>query len=341
MTPRPTLQDVGARAGVSAKTVSNVLLGRPNVSDATRARVWEAVETTGYVANAAGRGLASGRTGRIALVVPNLHQPYFAEMAERLMVELAAHGLTSTLIIARTGEDERRVVLGEAAPGVDGVIILPHELSWEMPSDVTPPRPVVQLGGARTTGLDWVAMGERVGMRLVTGHLLAQGHRRFVVLWNVEIAADDPGERFGGILDALSAAGLSSDDVTVITGSDWDRRESGYEAMAGLLRTGQAFDAVIGVNDALAVGAMRALRDAGLRVPEDVAVTGFDDTEEGAFLLPALTSVSPEAAEMTRQAVRLLVDRLDGYAGPPREVHTGAQLVARASTGPGQAGLGA
>ena len=104
MNPRPTLEDVGRVAGVSAKTVSNVLLGRPNVSDVTRARVWEAVAATGYVANAAGRGLASGRTGRIALVVPNLHQPYFAEMAERLMAELAPHGLTSTLIIARTGE---------------------------------------------------------------------------------------------------------------------------------------------------------------------------------------------------------------------------------------------
>jgi DNA-binding LacI/PurR family transcriptional regulator len=332
MTPRPTLEDVGQVAGVSAKTVSNVLLGRPNVSDVTRARVWAAVETTGYVVNAAGRGLASGRTGRIALVVPNLHQPYFAEMAERLMAELAPHGLTSTLIIAQTGEDERRVVVGEAAPGVDGVIILPHELSWEMKPGAVPPRPVVQLGGARTTGIDWVAMGERVGMSLVTAHLLAQGHRRFVVLWNVAIAADDPGERFGGILDALGAAGLGRDDVTIVTGSDWDRRESGYEAMAGLLRTGQAFDAVIGVNDALAVGAMRALRDAGLRVPEDVAVTGFDDTEEGAFLLPALTSVSPDGAEMVRHAARLLVERLDGYAGEPREVHTGAHLVARAST---------
>ncbi|MHA6513273.1 LacI family DNA-binding transcriptional regulator [Tessaracoccus sp. Z1128] len=331
MTPRPTLQDVGAIAGVSAKTVSNVLLGRPNVSEVTRARVWEAVAATGYVVNAAGRGLASGRTGRIALVVPNLHQPYFAEMAERLMAELAPRGLTSTLIIAQAGADERRVVVGDAAPGVDGVIILPHALSWEMP-DVAPPRPVVQLGGARTAGLDWVAMGERIGMRLVTEHLLAQGHRRFVALWNGEIGVD-PSERFGGILDALGTVGLGRDDVTIVTGSDWDRRESGYEAMAGLLRTGQSFDAVVSVNDALAVGAMRALRDAGLRIPEDVAVTGFDDTEEGAFLLPALTSVSPEAAAMAGHAVRLLVDRLDGYAGPPREVHTGAHLVARASTG--------
>lgn len=332
MTPRPTLQDVGAIAGVSAKTVSNVLLGRPNVSEATRARVWEAVAATGYVANAAGRGLASGCTGRIALVVPNLHQPYFAEMAERLMAELAQQGLTSTLIIARTGEEERRVVAGEAAPGVDGVIILPHMLSWEMLDGIDPPRPVVQLGGARTAGIDWVAMGERVGMRLVTEHLLALGHRRFAVLWNVDIAADDPEERFGGILDALSSAGMGGDDVTIVAGSDWDRRESGYEAMAGLLRTGQAFDAVVSVNDALAVGAMRALTDAGLRVPEDVAVTGFDDTEEGAFLLPALTSVSPDAAEMASHAVRLLVERLDGYAGSPREVYTSAHLVARAST---------
>lgn len=338
MTSRPTLQDVGAAAGVSAKTVSNVLLGRPNVSEPTRRKVWEAVAATGYVVNAAGRGLASGRTGRIALVVPNLHQPYFAEMAERLMIGLAEHGLTSTLVIAKSGEDERSMVAGETAPGVDGVIILPHELNATPPADAAPPRPVVQLGGAPTPGIDWVAMGERVGMRLVTEHLLARGHRRFVVLWNGHVSIEDPGERFGGIIDALGEVGLGRDDVTIVTGSDWDRRESGYEAMAGLLRTGQAFDAVIGVNDALAVGAMRALRDAGLRVPEDVAVTGFDDTEEGAFLVPSLTSVSPEAAGMAAHAVRLLIERIDGHAGPPRTVYTGAQLVARASTGPAPGG---
>jgi len=331
MTSRPTLQDVAALAGVSAKTVSNVLLGRPNASSATRERVLAAVEQVGYVVNPAGRGLVSGRTGRVAIVVPNLHQPYFAEMAERLMVELESHALATTLVVVRSGEEERRVVLGESTPGVDGVIILPHMLPWALPEGGTLPRPVVQLGSTATPGIDWVAMGERTGMRLVTEHLLAQGHRRFVVLWNAEVG-DEPGERFGGILDALGTVGIGRDDVTVVAGSDWDRRESGYEAMAGLLRSGRDFDAIISVNDALAVGAMRALADAGLRIPEDVAISGFDDTEEGAFTSPPLTSVSPEQAEMAHSAVRLLLERMNGYAGPAREVLTGAHLVSRAST---------
>lgn len=332
MTKRPTLQDVATVAGVSAKTVSNVLLDRGGVSDATRSRVRAAIDAVGYVVNSAGRGLASGRTGRVALAVPNLHQPYFAEMAERVMAELATYGLSATLVIARTGDDERRVVTGEIAREVDGVVILPHMLSWDDDEQPLLPRPVVQLGGAWTARLDWVAMGERTGMQAATEHLLGLGRRRFAILWNGDIG-EVPTERFAGILDALRAAGLNRDDVTVVTGSDWDRRESGYEAMAGLLGRRTEFDALVCVNDALAIGALRALNDAGLRVPEDVAVTGFDDTEEGTFTHPPLTSVSPEAEVMASMAVRMLIERLEGYSGPPRQVHTSAHLVPRASTG--------
>ncbi|PWD51812.1 LacI family transcriptional regulator [Serinibacter arcticus] len=330
---QPTLQDVALVAEVSAKTVSNVLLGRPGASPTTRARVLEAVESVGYRVNRAGRGLASGRTGRVAIVIPMLYQPYFAEVAERLILALAEHGIDTTLRIAPDPEAERDAALGLTTPDVDGVIVCPHGHLAEMLRGVTLTRPVVQLGGLPTDAIDCVVMGEEEGAHAVATHLLEQGRRRIALVWNATSHDGPDGERFEGYLRALAEHGLTHDPLLFTTGSDWDRRMSGYEAMVALLRSGARFDAALCVNDAVAVGAMRALRSHGREVPGDVAVTGFDDTAEGEFTTPSLTSVNPRKAEMVAHAVRMLVDRLDGFDGPSRSVRTGADLVVRASSG--------
>ncbi|TDE89182.1 LacI family transcriptional regulator [Occultella glacieicola] len=332
---RPTLADVAARAGVSAKTVSNVLLGRRHVAEATRARVLEAVTEVGYTVNAAGRGLASGRTGRVAVVVPMIYQPYFAEVAERLILALAEHGLTTTLRIAHDDAAERDAVLGLTTPDVDGVILCPHGLSPEVLGDGIVPRPVVQLGGGIMPSFDCVIMGETEGFRSMTEHLLATGRKRIALIGTGPGGAPQ-GSRFAGYLEALTAHGIDLDERLLITGSDWDRRASGYEAVVGLLRTGVEFDAVMCFNDAMAVGALRGLRSHGLRVPQDVALTGFDDTAEVEFTSPPLSSVSPEQAQMVAATVRMLIERIDGYAGEPRVVRTGAHLVPRESSAPAE-----
>ncbi|NEE00886.1 LacI family DNA-binding transcriptional regulator [Phytoactinopolyspora halotolerans] len=331
---RATLDDVAARAGVSAKTVSNVLLGRPNVSSATRERVQTAVAEVGYAVNPAGRGLVSGRTGRVAVVVPNLYQPYFAELAERLILALSDRGLTSTLRIAHGRAAERDAALGVTTRDVDGVIVCPHHFTGEMLLAGGVSRPVVQLGGAPTPVLDCVVMGEHIGFEAVTRHLLATGRRRIALVWNGPEGVHPQGARYAGYLAAHEAFGVHPDEALVAFGSDWDRRASGYEAMVGLQRTGATFDAVACMNDALAIGVLRALRSGGVRVPDDVAVTGFDDTDEGEFTTPSLSSVSPEQGEMVDAAVRMLVDRLGGYDGAGREVRTGAHLVIRDSSAP-------
>jgi DNA-binding LacI/PurR family transcriptional regulator len=333
---RPTLADVAAEAGVSAKTVSNVLLGRDEASSRTRAVVLAAVARLGYEVNPAGRGLASGRSGQVAVVVPNLYQPYFAELAERLILALHQEGLRTMLRVAHTAAAEWEATVGPAVRDVDGVIICPHFLHDGM-LDGPLPKPVVQLGGGRSARLDWVAMGERVGSTAMTGHLLGTGRRRIAVVWNSAPGTWPTDERFEGYRAALKAYRVPVPEELIVSGSDWDRRASGYEAMVGLLRTGAAFDAVLGINDAIAVGVLHALRSHGVRVPEDVAVAGFDDTDEGEFTSPALSSVSPEQPEMVAAAVRMLTERIDGYAGPARVVHTGAHLVLRASTEPVEA----
>lgn len=332
---RPTLADVGAVAGVSAKTVSNVLLERPGVSEATRAAVLAAVEEVGYRVNLAGRGLASGRTGTVAVVVPNLYQPYFAELAERVILSLEAHGYTTMIRIAHDEAAEHEAALGPATRDVDGVIVCPHFFSREAVVRKPPLRPVVQLGSTPTGLLDCVVMGERVGSEAMTRHLLDSGRRRIAAVWNSPGGAPPGGERFDGYLAALAAYDITPDPALFVSGSDWDRRASGYEAMVGLLRSGADFDAALCVNDAVAVGALRALRRHGRRVPEDVAVSGFDDTDEAEFTTPSLSSVSPEQQEMVAAAVRMLLERIEGHDGPPREVRTGAHLVLRASTAAG------
>lgn len=329
---RPTLADVAARAGVSAKTVSNVLLGRPNVSTATGERVRAAVAEVGYVVNQAGRGLASGRTGRIAVVVPNLYQPYFAELAERLILALAGRGLSTTLRIAHDGDAERDAALGATTRDVDGVIICPHHFTARMVQDQAPMRPVIQLGGGPISLLDCVIMGEREGFEAIVRHLLSSGRRRIALVMTGQETGPPSGDRFAGYLAALEEHGVPFDKALLAYGSDWDRRMSGYEAMVGLLGSGVRFDAAACFNDATASGVLRALHRRGIRVPQEVAVTGFDNTDEGEFTTPSLSSVSPEQGEMVAAAIRMLLERIEGYDGPAREVRTGARLVLRNSS---------
>lgn len=332
MTRRPTLSDVARVAGVSAKTVSNVLLARPNVSGHTRQVVQAAVAELGYQPNPAGQGLASGRAGRIAVVVPNLHQPYFAEMAEDLILSFEAAGATTTLRIAPDAAAEREAVLGLSANDADAVVLCPHFFpSSYLDSTAVLRRPVVQVGGPATEVLDCVLMGEYQGSAAITQHLVDIGRRRIAVVWNT---ASPRGGRYQGIVETLDQHGMQLDPALFAVGSDWDKRDSGHEATVGLLRSGATFDAVLCANDALAVGAMRALREAAVDVPGQVSVTGFDDTVESRFTSPPLTSVSPEQPAMVEAAVGMVLDRVGGYSGPPRHVMTGAHVVVRGSSSP-------
>ncbi|THV40886.1 LacI family DNA-binding transcriptional regulator [Glycomyces buryatensis] len=330
---RPTLADVAAMAGVSPKTVSNVLRDRPYAATATRERVWEAVAAVGYRVNRAGRALAGGGSGRIAVVVPNLHQPYYAENAERLILALAAQNLTSTLRIASNADAEREAILGATTADADGMIVFAPHINAELLDGKAPNRPVVQFGSTPTGLLDTVVMGEYEGFKAVTRHLLDTGRRRLALVWNATRNGRPAGRRFEGFLAAHEEFGLEADPALAVAGSDWDRRAPGFEAMTGLLASGGDFDAVMGINDAVAVGALRALRTHGVRVPDDVALTGFDDTDEAEFTVPPLTTVSPEHEAMVGAAVRMLTERLGGSAGPPREYHAAAHVIPRASSG--------
>lgn len=334
---RVTLADVAAAAEVSAATVSHVLRaqgrgeGTIRVSVATRERVISIARELGYIPSAAARGLALGGSDRIAIMVPNLRQPYFAKMAETLILALEDRGLHTTLRLSYDAAAERAAVLGHTTRDVAGMVVCPRSLSSELLDHEAPPFPVVQVGGVPMADIDCVVMGEYEGALAAARHLLDLGRRRIAYIADPWLPTSS-GPRYRGYLQAHRERGLTPDPRLAIEGADWDRRETGLEAMVGLLRTGAPFDAVMCVNDAVAVGAMRAAALAGLRIPEDVAFTGFDSTEEAAFTTPPLTSVDPGVQEMARRAVEMLAHRLTGADGPARRESAPPALVARAST---------
>lgn len=339
MTARVTMADVAARAGVSIATVSHVLAGSRGqtgtirVSSGTRSRVERAARALHYVPSSAARGLALGTSGRVAIVVPNLHQPYFAQLVEALAAELETAGVVSTVRLSPDPVSERDAVLGRTTDDVDGVIVCPHGLTDELLADERPPSPVVQVGGGTTHILDHVIMDEYEGSLTVARHLLLTGRRRIAFVADA-FQQTMASHRFRAYRTALDEAGIPFDPLLSTAGADWDRRESGIEAMVGLLRTGIEFDAAMCVNDAVAVGALRALRRTGVAVPDDVAVTGFDCTEEGAFTTPPLTTVDPDISGMARIGTAMLMERMDGLRGDARAVTVPTRLVVRRSTDP-------
>ncbi len=326
-----TLRDVAARAGVSFKTVSNVVNDRPHVTPATRARVQAAIDALGYRPNTSARSLRHGRSGVLALAVPELTSPYFAALASAVGRAAKAHG--RVLVIEETGGDlagERVALVDLASRLVDGVILSPLVTPQEVVRERIGSTPLVMLGEHRYAGLvDHVAMDSVRAAREVTAHLLDRGRRRIAVVGR----QDDPstgGERWRGHVRALAAAGLAPDERLAVRVPAY-RRADGERAVHALLDAGARFDAVVCFNDLLALGALHALRARGVDVPGQVAVAGFDDLEESRYA--GLTTVAPDLGLLAHQAVRLLVRRVEDPAVPAAQVEVPFRVAVRASTG--------
>jgi DNA-binding LacI/PurR family transcriptional regulator len=333
---RHRLKDVAERAGVSVKTVSNVVNGYVHVRPATRARVLEAIAALDYRPNISARNLRRGRTGIIALAVPELDLPYFAELAKHVVSAAARHDWT-VLIDQTNGdpEQERLVASGIRDHMIDGLIFSPLTLAGADLDADAKATPMVLLGERVTHGpADHVAIDNVAAARDVTAHLVGLGRRRVAAIGAQHTAEGATAHlRLAGYREALRAAGLDRDEALIAPAPSWHRAD-GAEAMGSLLAAGARPDAVVCFNDTLALGAMRALHEAGLRVPDDVAVAGFDDIEDGRFSVPTLTTVAPDKADLARIAVDLLAARLAATEGaPPREQTVPHLLIPRESTG--------
>ncbi len=327
------LKDVAERAGVSVKTVSNVINAYPHITAATRTKVEQAIAELGYRPNVSARSLRKGRSDFIALAVPEMASPYFAELAAAISRTAKRRGIT-VLIDQTEGEPaaERFVLDGMSGQLIDGIIFSPITTSPSKIRAVADAKPVLLLGERHGSGEhDHVAVDSVQASYDATTHLVSLGRRRVAAI-GVGGGAGTGAVRRRGYRKALKAAGIAHDPALELAGTGY-HREDGAAAMRALLELPEPPDAVFCFNDLLALGALRTLSDAGLKVPADIAVIGFDDIEDGRYHSPSLSTISPDKDWLADQAVSLLLERISGTGDPtPRDLAVPYTLEIREST---------
>lgn len=327
-----TILDVARLAGVSIATVSRVLNGAGPVSDHTRQRVMQAVAELGFQPNGLARALHSKRTCTVALLVPDISNPYYPELSRGVEDVASEHGYSVVICntYARLDKlDDYVRVLGEKR--VDGLILAGGALEDEPPPAFDPRVWSAVVGvGYRGAAFPGVGIDNQQAAYEATAHLLGLGHRRIGFIGG-PLARLTVRERVRGYERCLREHGVPADPALVGAGDF--RPAGGYAVTRGWLGLGDPPTAIFAANDRMAIGAIAAIMDAGLRVPEDVAVVGFDDTPVSPYVRPALTTVAVPAYELGAVAMRQLLGLLG--IGPSTE-HTTllpARLVIRASSG--------
>ncbi|GAT74095.1 LacI family transcriptional regulator [Microbacterium sp. HM58-2] len=329
-----TLHDVARIAGVSIKTVSNVINDYPHIRPATREKVEAAIAELGYTPNLTARNLRSGRTGAIALALPDLSLAYFAELAAQVIHEAEAAGVV--VLVEQTGADRDRELELLRSPRLkltDGLIFSPLGMGQEDVAALDVSYPMVLLGERIFDGpTDHVTMRNVEAARAATEYLIAQGRHRIAVVGAHEgEVIGSAALRLQGYREALEGAGIPYDDEIVGYTTLW-HRANGADSMREILARGVDFDAVFGLNDTLALGAMRVLQEAGRRVPDDVAVVGFDGLDEAEYSIPSLTTVDPGRDWIAKTAVSTLLERISGGTdAEPRTLLSDFRILARES----------
>ncbi|MEV5432602.1 LacI family DNA-binding transcriptional regulator [Streptomyces sp. NPDC052701] len=334
-----SLKDVAALAGVSVKTVSNVVNGYTYVAPPTRERVERALTELDYRPNLSARNLRQGRTGVIALALPELDAPYFAELT-RFVIDAAADRGWTVIIEQTDGqpERERQVLEGIREQRIDGLIFSPITVGRDELAERSDTTALVLLGERVIDGpTHHVAIDNQRAAREVTEHLLSLGHTRIGAIGRqTSPSANTAHLRLAGYKEALAASGLPYDEALAPPTDSYHRRD-GAEVMARLLALDEPPQAVFCFNDLLALGAQRTALAQGLRIPQDVAVAGFDDIEDGRYSTPTLTTVSPDKHQIAQVAVEMLEQQIHGprrvgARARPREVAAAHRLIVREST---------
>jgi DNA-binding LacI/PurR family transcriptional regulator len=335
----PTIRDVAQRAGVSTATVSRVLAGIGNPRPDTASAVMAAAQALDYRPSGVARSLRMRRTRTLGLIVTDIQNPFFPELVQA--ADLAARGLGYSILLGSAAYDEHRAMHYldlMVDRRVDGMIIASSQLSddswrWLLGSPV----PVVVVN-AEPSGLPVtvVTSDNEGGARMAAGHLVGLGHRRIACIRGAEsFTADVP--RVGGFRAACREAGLPAADTPELRGDG--QFEGGERATLEIMEHHPQVTAIACYNDMTAIGAMRALRAAGRRVPAELSVIGCDDIAAASWVVPALTTVAQQKAEMGRIAVERLANTLDDpeHAAAPETIRLPMFLRERESTGPAPA----
>lgn len=330
---RPTLEAVAARAGVGRGTVSRVINGSPKVSPEAREAVLRAVDELGYVPNRAARTLVTRRTDTVALFVSESEErvfgePYFAGIIRGISAGLGDTGLQLLLVIAQSADEHARFERYLTGQHVDGVLLISLHGGDPLPRNLEDSGVPTVLGGSPVgvVPVSCVDADNRGGARLAVEHLIGLGRRRIGTITGPQDMRAGV-DRLDGYRDALAAAGLAGP----VAYGDFGE-ESGAQGMRELLDHEPDLDAVFTASDPMAMGAMRVLKERRLRIPEDIALVGFDDSSTARHTEPPLTSVHQPLEQMGREMARLLVARIRGEEIEQPIVIVGTRLVAREST---------
>jgi len=335
-----TIRDVARGSGVSVATVSRVFNDNPRVSEAARKRVLAAAGRLGYWPNGTARSLITHRTHAVGVLLPDLHGEFFSEVIRG--IDSAARQRHLHLLVSSftSNPDDLMSALRAVRGRVDGLIVMAPDLDA---SNALPPGaggiPTVLLNPeVEFAGRDSISIANFDGACAMARHLLKLGHRRIATITGPE-SNIDARQRLDGYRAALLAAGIDTSEKLEYRGHFTER--SGYEAAIELLGRPPRPTAIFVANDLMAVGVMGALQDSRLRVPEDVAVTGFDDVPMARYLTPPLTTVHVDMLQLGQRAVHLLLDPRDPDAPEGMHEVQSTTLVVRSSCGsrpPRQAG---
>ena len=330
---RATVKDVARRAGVSPKTVSNVMNGIVPVSGATRLKVEQAILELDYVPNLSARGLRNGRSGVIALALPDLGTPYSAEIAHNI-VEVA-HEQGWIVQLEETGLDPQReheLMVRARSNLIDGLILNPVVLDESaVRVGVTLP-PVVLLGEVAQKLADRVIVDSVGAARDMTLALAKSGRRRIAVLGTTQGRGSAAAiQRTQGYEEALGILGIDRDESLLIPCEKWTP-QTGAEALTAYLDSHPLPEALFCFTDSMAIGALNVLWKRGLRIPDDIAVAGFDDIADGRYAVPPLTTVSFDKRAIASEALRLLTERMADRGQEQRVVSVDYAIVERDSS---------
>jgi len=332
---RVTIGDVAAHAGVSKTTVSRVLNSKGEVDARTAQRVQDVINKLGYVPSARAVGLALGRTNTVGMLVPSLGWPWMSEIVQGVADTLEAQKYGLLLYTCTRGQESLdQFASSVAANSCDGLIVVVPENGLGHITDLHERGlPVVMIDDRDIQpALPTVVCTNRAGGRSAAAHLLELGRTEPIVLTGV-LEFGCVQERLAGFLDTYRSAGHELSAGQVIEGDF--TVECGRAAMAALGGTDRSFDAVFAMNDLSAAGVLAGIRELGRRVPEDVAVVGFDDVAVAAHTDPPLTTIHQPMREMGQAAARILLVALGGAPMPSEPTVLDTRLVVRGSTVPG------
>lgn len=326
-----TMRDVAQQAGVSVATVSRVLNESGPVGERTRQRILDTAGALRYVPNGTARSLTTSTTETVGVLLPNLYGEFYSEVIRGVEGAVRARRYHTLLSSVHDGPDELVAALRTLVGRVDGLVVMSPDIEADVLEANLPAGLPVVLLGSTAPGHAAVTIDNEDGAAVMVAHLAAQGHQRIAHIAG-GAGNTDAQARLAGYRRAVAERGLDGDPALVVDGDFTE--SSGHAAGHALLELADRPTAVFAANDSMAIGALRAFREAGLDVPGDIALGGFDDIPVAEYVTPALTSVHVPIHEMGARAVESVLDAVTSAADAP-PVLLSTSLVVRESCGAG------